>query len=439
MKDTQCGRDAEPKAKGGCISTYRTNFAYVDSMKVNTMSFKQMEEFGVYMVTNSFGFSMKYLELSYLRLLRGNLTPGQEGRVRLMSENGKPIHAQRFQSHTQSFGRICSFKTYSWSSYSIPSRQPIKLWEVQLKAFHILSPFKSADLEFRWPLRSPQASEPRMGWRATNYSTTRQAKNQEIWEGSKNMHLCHKDKQRITKANRTAGWQFVIDPQSRRVLAAKEHIVNETCADKVDAVQAAMALPKVHANALVHDDACHFQNYVQRRQSLKKTFRSIQHMIVDEFHRRNHKCRKAQLTRSEAKRLRGIPTNMSEVFNSWMRRKNFFGMAWRDVAIGFGSVKALGSGMQICARCQASRGAEPQRRPATGRRGISWVWKYEKRLWEQVRTKHRKKQTAKTWEEPENHKGQCLWTKLLAHTFLTNLFLFGFLPGFWVFGGPSSR
>ena len=29
-----------------------------------------------------------------------------------------------------------------------------------------------------------------MGWRATNYSTTRQAKNQEIWEGSKNMHLC---------------------------------------------------------------------------------------------------------------------------------------------------------------------------------------------------------------------------------------------------------
>ena len=110
MKDTQCGRDAEPKAKGGCISTYRTNFAYVDSMKVNTMSFKQMEELGVYMVTNSFGFSMKYLELSYLRLLRGNLTPGQEGRVRLMSENGKPIHAQRFQSHTQSFWKDMLFQ-----------------------------------------------------------------------------------------------------------------------------------------------------------------------------------------------------------------------------------------------------------------------------------------------------------------------------------------
>ena len=57
---------------------------------------------------------------------------------------------------------------------------------------------------------------------------------------------------------------------------------------------------------------------------------------------------------------------------------------------------------------------------------IYWVWKYEKSLWEQVCTKHGKKQTTKTWEEPDNHKEQCFWTKPLAHTFLTN-------PFFWVF------
>ena len=110
----------------------------------------------------------------------------------------------------------------------------------------------------------------------------------------------------------------------------------------------------------------------------------------------------------------------------------FFWMAWRDVAIGFGFVKALGSGMLTCVRCQASRGAEPRQRPATGRHGMSWVWKYEKSLWEQVCTKHGKKQTTKTWEEPDNHKEQCFWTKPLAHTFLTNPFLWVFF--FKVFG-----
>ena len=38
------------------------------------------------MVTNSFRFTVKYFELSYLRLLRGNLAPGQEGNARLLPE-----------------------------------------------------------------------------------------------------------------------------------------------------------------------------------------------------------------------------------------------------------------------------------------------------------------------------------------------------------------
>lgn len=92
-----------------------------------------------------------------------------------------------------------------------------------------------------------------------------------------------KERQRVTRTNRTLGWQFVNDPVSRRTLAAKEHIVNEACADKVEAVQTAMALPKVKANALVHDDACYFEKYVHLRKLLRKAFRCIKQMLVDDF------------------------------------------------------------------------------------------------------------------------------------------------------------
>ena len=123
--------------------------------------------------------------------------------------------------------------------------------------------------------------------------------------------------------NRMAGWQFVIDPQSRQVLAAKEHEVNECLPDKVAVVEAAMKLKKVKVDAIIHDDACHFEAHVHRHQGIKKRFRTIKHFIVDEFHRCNHKCKKCKLTPSEKRRFKGVRTNMSEVFNSWVRRKNF--------------------------------------------------------------------------------------------------------------------
>ena len=88
-------------------------------------------------------------------------------------------------------------------------------------------------------------------------------------------------------------------------------------------VEAAMKLKKVKADAIIHDDACHFEAHVHRHQGIKKRFRTIKHFIVDEFHRCNHKCKKCKLTPSEKRRFKGVRTNMSEVFNSWVRRKNF--------------------------------------------------------------------------------------------------------------------
>lgn len=82
------------------VNSYRVNFAYVDSVKVNTMTFKELETLGVYMVTNGFGFTMKYLQLSYYRLLRGNLAPGQEASVRSMLDtSNKCISLRMFRSH----------------------------------------------------------------------------------------------------------------------------------------------------------------------------------------------------------------------------------------------------------------------------------------------------------------------------------------------------
>ena len=124
-----------------------------------------------------------------------------------------------------------------------------------------------------------------------------------------------KERQRIFLKNRIAGWQFVIDPDSRFVVAAKEHTNNEYNTDKAEVVRAAMQLPKVNPDLLIHDDACHFEQRVKPERTPKTAFKQIKHYVIDGFHRCNHKCAKRNLTKTEKPRLRKVRTNMSEVFN----------------------------------------------------------------------------------------------------------------------------
>ena len=165
--------------------------------------------------------------------------------------------------------------------------------------------------------------------------------------------------------NRTAGWKFVIDPQSRLILAAKEHIVNECLPNKVEVVEAAMKLKKVNANAIIHDDACYFETHNYRHSSVKKKFKKIKYFIVDEFHRANHKCKKCKLTRSEIQRFKNIRTNMSEVFNSWICRKNFILNSLRPVT-NFGFRKASLFGISIFGKCLSKSFGEPMLQAANG-------------------------------------------------------------------------
>lgn len=308
-----------------CVHAYRANFAYIDSTKVNTMSFRQLEEMGVYMVTNNFGFTMKYLQMSLFRLLRGNLAPGQEASVRTMLDEA--------EQQLIAPGTLRSHLLRALEGYALAQRTPHTVVPFPTDDPASFVPYTSDAMTFEPPKNVKVLSfDGHFGlnrmlnskWgEAPRTVRVKGRPRKKYFTEERTCSCADKAKQRVTFKNRTAGWQFVIDPSSRRILAAKEHVVNECLPDKVAVVEAAMKLKNVKANALIHDDACHFEAHIHRHACHKKRFRSIKHFIVDEFHRGNHKCKKCKLTSSEAKRFKNVRTNMSEVFNSWIRRKNF--------------------------------------------------------------------------------------------------------------------
>lgn len=308
-----------------CVHTYRANFARIDGVKINTLSFHEMHKMKVYMVTNSFGFTMKYLQMCYFRLLRGNLAPGQETSVRSMLDGHDRVLPcpRRFRTHLLT----------ALEGFALAQRTPDVVVPFPVDDPPSFVPFTSAPMTFQ-PSETVKilSFDGHFGvhrvlnseWGELPRTVRCRGRPKKKYTHDERTCTCaDKTKQRITMKNRTAGWQFVIDPESRRVLAAKEHVVNECLPDKVEVVQAALKLRKVCANAIIHDDACHFQAHVNRHATIKKRFSMIKHFIVDEFHRCNHRCKKRNLTRAETKRFKNVRTNMSEVFNSWIRRKNF--------------------------------------------------------------------------------------------------------------------
>ena len=61
-----------------CRFYMRCNFVWLGGQKINCMTFNQLQKSGLYFVTSNTAFTMKYLELCYLRLLRAKTSPGQE-------------------------------------------------------------------------------------------------------------------------------------------------------------------------------------------------------------------------------------------------------------------------------------------------------------------------------------------------------------------------
>ena len=112
------------------------------------------------------------------------------------------------------------------------------------------------------------------------------------------------------------------NPDSRRVLAAGEHLQNETNEDKTRLLEKVLKLPGMKVDLLLHDDACHFEKYVKRNNL--EAFSDVKHYVVDAFHAPNHKCSKRYWTGAVKKRCAEVRTNLPEVFNAWIRTLNFF-------------------------------------------------------------------------------------------------------------------
>ena len=132
-----------------------------------------------------------------------------------------------------------------------------------------------------------------------------------------------KDALRVVLPQRTAGWQFAVDPSSRRVLGAIEHVQNENNLDKVRLLKGVMKMELVKADLLIHDDICHFEQFVSHKKHAA-AFTSIHYYVVDAFHASNHKCEKKTWTPSEQRRCRNVRTNVLESLNAWARGLNFF-------------------------------------------------------------------------------------------------------------------
>jgi hypothetical protein len=307
-----------------CHSTVRCNLLYVKGGKQNCMTFNQMAAQGAYFVTDKTAFTMKYLELCYLRLMRARNAPGQEAVVQEIFhefDNRTILTPIRFRDHL----------LHAMEGYAGSRRDPFAVIK-----FDVDYPAKAiVNLEdtFMFPPTSEVTEVCFDGHFGINRMlqkgvepdrTVRRAARpaKKLKPHERSCSCARKDYVHCALPNRTAGWQFVVDPSSRRVLAAKEHKVNECNADKLDVVKDVLKMHYVNADVLIHDDACHFEPHAKKYASLD--FQGIEYYMIDVLHQQNHKCTKRTWTRREKKRMEGVRTNMAESFNAWVRPLNFF-------------------------------------------------------------------------------------------------------------------
>ncbi|CAE8668989.1 unnamed protein product, partial [Polarella glacialis] len=262
---------------------FRTN--QLGHQKVNCLSFDDITKSGVYFVNHHFAFTVNYLRLQHLRLLRAREAPGQEAAVQsIFHQEGDGMPCSRFFRDNL---------LHALEGYAIAREHPDQV-----------IPF---DLDY--PAVTVYA-------KVENYVFPSPTDEHERSKG-----CVDKEKSHLALPNRTAGWHFVTDPDSRRCLGAKEHIVNELIADKVSILTEVINMTNVVPDLLVHDDNCTFEHVKNHKYD---AFGTIKHFVIDKFHMKNHKCSKNKWTRSEKSRCKGVNTSQAEQFNAWMRGLNFF-------------------------------------------------------------------------------------------------------------------
>ena len=307
-----------------CRVYIRANFIWLGGQKVNCMSFNQLLRSGLYFVTTNTAFTMKYLELCYLRLLRAKTSPGQEAAVRSIADAN---HEEMFWSDS-----LRKHLLHAIEGYAVAKRQPEQVVEFNLD-FPAKTVVKIKEPALLFPPSVPVTSVAFDGHFGVHRALLTPVESHRqvplkgrpmklLHEHDRSCHCAKKDSVRHVLPDRTAGWQFAVDPCTGKVLGAYEHVVNERNEDKVNLLRQVLSMPLVSADLLLHDDACHFETYVKKQHC--KVFQNIQYYMVDCFHMRNHRCSKATWTAKEKKRVKNVRTNMSETFNAWIRPLNFF-------------------------------------------------------------------------------------------------------------------
>ncbi|CAK0905621.1 unnamed protein product, partial [Prorocentrum cordatum] len=292
-----------------CGASFRPNFGWQQERKCNVSSFEEVSARGVYFVTDKLGFSYDYLASTRLRLLRAKNAPGQEAAVRHLI-----AHEQRCSREGELLSRISlrDHLLHALEGLSVARRSPTDVipFDVEYPA------------ELQWNVKKALTYPPACEVRALGFAghfgvhrdlqdgvdvpepaAARGRKRKLAYREDERTASCaNKDKARPAMRGHTAGRQFVLDPQSRLLLGATEHSHSENMADKLRVVKAVMGLPSVRADLLFHDDACHFEQHVQKNHAA--FFRNVTYFLIGKFHLKNHKCSKRKWTKAETTRAK---------------------------------------------------------------------------------------------------------------------------------------
>ncbi|CAK0904042.1 unnamed protein product [Prorocentrum cordatum] len=238
---------------------------------------------------------MPYLELQYLRLVRGRLVPGQEADV-LQMYHGEDLVSKSKHSLRDNL-------LHALEGFALAKRTPddVVQFDVNFPA--------GALTKDRSPVRFPPPARCKSicfdGLFGLNRAVGPDAAKSVVKAKPKKKQLYYKDEERTascaakdkirrTLAGRTGGWQFALDPATVRVLGAMEHKENECTTDKITLLTAVMGMEKVNADFLIHDDMCHFERSALIR--APEAFAAVKYWVIDEFHRKNHACSKCTWT-----------------------------------------------------------------------------------------------------------------------------------------------
>ena len=249
-----------------CMTTFRHNFCWLGGQKINCMTFRQMESAGVYFVTQKTCFTMKYLQLCYLRILRAKTSPGQEAAVRLLALPNHPL--QYWQEHS-----LRDHLLHAVEGFAIAQSRPDEVIEYNLdypakEVIRLSGAQASMTLFPSTTSVSAVCFDGNFGihrglLEGIDPPRTARLKGRPrklLVESTRTCSCKQKDCTRMVLPDRTAGWQFALDPDSQCVLGASEHIVNERTSDKVRLLKAILGMPNMTVDLLIHDDACHFED-----------------------------------------------------------------------------------------------------------------------------------------------------------------------------------